>query len=352
MVTLMIPTMNRSDFLIRLLQYYADTDYPYSICIGDSSDQTHLERTKEFIKTLNGKLKVKHLEYPNLSISMCLKSIVDELDTPYAAITPDDDFIVTKTLEKCIHFLEQHPDYSAAHGSALMFSLKDTDVYSEFSDIGRYPQRAVEESIASERLISHLKNYNVTVFSVQRSQAWKKMYKNVKQLSERAFMEELLPCCLSVIHGKIKHYDDLYLVRQRHQRHPFLSDIYDWMTNPDWNEAYRIFHDSLVAALIQQDSISKEEAQAVFKKAFWGYLNGRLSAKFKQRYGILSLKERAKKISNYIPGAYKILKKTKQLFFSRRLTLNSLLNRKSVYYTDFLPVYRAVTNIPTNYQKA
>ncbi|MBU2250973.1 MAG: TIGR00180 family glycosyltransferase, partial [Candidatus Omnitrophica bacterium] len=206
MITLMIPTMDRSDFLIRLLQYYADTDYPYSICIGDSSDQTHLERTKEFIKSLDGKLNIRHLEYPNLSISMCLKALVDKLDTPYAAIILDDDFIITKTLEKCIDFLESNPEYSAAHGSALVFSLKNSGVYGEFLNIGRYPQRAVEESTASERLIGHLNNYSVTVFSVQRTETWKKLYQNVKQLSERAFMEELLPCCLSVVHGKIKHY--------------------------------------------------------------------------------------------------------------------------------------------------
>ena len=43
-VAILIPTMNRADFVIRQLQYYASVNCPHTIYIGDSSNQENSEK--------------------------------------------------------------------------------------------------------------------------------------------------------------------------------------------------------------------------------------------------------------------------------------------------------------------
>ncbi|MDD3296561.1 MAG: TIGR00180 family glycosyltransferase [Candidatus Omnitrophica bacterium] len=351
MLTIMISTKNRSDFLIRLLNYYAEVDYKHLIVIGDSSDSYHFAKTERVVKNLEGRLKIRHYKHLGLNLPTSIRELIRVVSTPYAGFIADDDFLIPSRFEEAIKFLENNPGYSAVQGVGILFSLKSSGPYGEFSSISPYVLRSIESDTASKRFIDHLNSYSVTLFSIYKTQTWKKMYKNITKIEDRAFADELLPCFLSVIYGKVKKLPGLYLVRQVHDRRYHLPDIYDWFTKLDWFPSYRVFHDSLIEGLLQQENIPQEKAQAIFKKAFWGYLNDRLSDKFKQRYGILSPKDRAKKISKCIPGAYKIVKRIKQLFSSKELTLNSLLNKKSTYYTDFLPVYNAVINIPKDYQE-
>ena len=114
MMTLIVPTMNRSDFLVRQLGYYRDVGFQGCICIGDSSDTVHVERTKRALKAFQGKLNIVYREYPHLNDAECLKQLLDLVVTPYAAFVADDDFLVPAALEQCARFLDNHPDYSAA----------------------------------------------------------------------------------------------------------------------------------------------------------------------------------------------------------------------------------------------
>ncbi|MFH1683609.1 MAG: TIGR00180 family glycosyltransferase, partial [Candidatus Margulisiibacteriota bacterium] len=278
MITIMIPTMNRSDFLIPLLNYYVDTGYKHWISIGDSSTGDHLERNKEAIARLKGKLKINYHEYPGVCISKCIKKLTENIATPYAVFVADDDFIVPNALERCLDFLEKHPDYAAAHGKALLFSRLSLRV-------GPYGQRAVEGETAAKRLLDLLGNYTVTLFSVMRAEIWQKIFKYSEVISDRAFSEELLPVCLSVVSGKIKHLDCFYLLRQHHDRRAFHLDVYDRVTSPNWFPSYQIFTNCLVEELVRQDGITMDEAREVVKQAFWSRLSKGLVNKYQSRYG-------------------------------------------------------------------
>ena len=48
-VAILIPTKNRSDFLIRQLKYYASVDSVHPIYIGDSSDENDKEKILSII---------------------------------------------------------------------------------------------------------------------------------------------------------------------------------------------------------------------------------------------------------------------------------------------------------------
>ena len=340
-VTLLIPTKNRSDLLIRLLRYYRDLDFQGCICIGDSSDPSHVERTKEGIKALQGKLKIIYQEIPGLNITQCLKGLIDLAPTRYAAAVMDDDFLVPSSLQRCALFLEAHPEYVAAHGVAALFSLKSGAAYGPIEGVGYYRQPVIEGESASQRLTDHLGKDAGTLFSMHRVESWRSMFRDASLAADRAISEELLPSCMSVIQGKVKELDCLYLLRQVHDRRAFHLDVFDQLTSPNWFQSYQVFRECLSEELVQQDGISVDEARRVVKRALWFYLAGGLAEgqdgsgpRSRWREGarrIPALRWGWRQVRSFLPGK------------QHRVSLPALLRTSSPYHADFMPVYRAVT---------
>ena len=67
MITLLIPTLNRSEFVIQYLRYLQLTQFRGCVWIGDSSEAWHLRRTKRAIDRLRAQTisyEIIHQEYP------------------------------------------------------------------------------------------------------------------------------------------------------------------------------------------------------------------------------------------------------------------------------------------------
>lgn len=348
MITLLVPTMNRSDFLIRLLRYYDEVGFEGCICIGDSSSSEHVVRTKRVIEILRGKLNIVYQEYPGINVALCLSRLVDLVSTPYVAILADDDFLVPSALNQCAKFLGEHPDYVAAHGIGITITLDSKGLYGQITQCGPYRQPVIEAESASQRLDDHLSHYSVPAFSVHRIESWRAMLRNAHLLKGRGCFDELLPCCISVILGKSKELDCLYLVRQMHAQQYHFPDTYDRIASPEWHSSYSIFRDSSVEALTLQDNISIEKAQKVVKQAFRSYLVMCLSYQPDFRRDFYN---RWRQGAGTIPGARRIWQllrslRSKQHF---KLSLRKLLRSSSPYHADFMPVYKALTTPPAEF---
>lgn len=333
MLTIMIPTMNRSDFLIRLLNYYADTGYKHWISIGDSSDPEHVEKTKNAIKNIGGRLKVIYNEFPGLNDAECMQQIVKTVSTPYVVFVADDDFLVPNGLEKCISFLENNQDYNSAHGIANVFTLQSSAPYGKFVSSYNYRLPSIEAETASQRILDHLSNYSVALFCVHRIESWKDMYADI---TPKHFAAEMLPCCLSVIHGKVKQLDCFYLVRQNHNIRFKQPDRHEWMSSPDWDTSYNYFIDRLAEELSLQDGITLEKSRNIIENTFKLYLDSWTKSMIYARIG---------KVARYIPFMKYIITYYKNKC-SGNLSLKMLLNPSSPYHSDFMPVYRIVTKLP------
>ncbi len=349
-ITLLIPTMNRSDFLIRLLRYYWELGFQGCICIGDSSDAADLERTKRAIEVFQEKLNIDFKEYPGLSDADCLQQLIKSVSTPYAALVPDDDFLVPAALEQCALFLDQHPDYNAAHGKGLAVGLKSDGAHGEVAWVLHYKQTAVEGETAAERLCSHLSNYSVALFSVHRIESWREMYKDVFLLTKR-LSGELLPCCLSVIQGKMKEMDCLYVMRQSHNKRYSGISIKKWTGDKTWLSSYQIFRDCLAKELTVYDGISIDEAREVVDQAFSSYLASLPAESWLRQYAIPRLLQFAR----YVPGARQVWRTSRLVLRSMNLIgrdeipLTSLLDSSSPYHADFMSIYRAMTDVPAEF---
>jgi len=337
-ITLLVPTINRSDFLIRLMRYYEAIGFEGCICIGDSSSSGHVERVKRVIETLQGKLNIAYQEYPDLNGADCFKQLVDLVTTPYAALLADDDLLVPSALIKCVNFLEEYPDYASAHGVGLIIGLDSKGPYGRVVRCEHYQQPVIEAESASQRLNDHFRNYHPTLHSVHRIESWKAMYRDVHLIKDTAFGAELLPDCKSVILGKSKELNCLYVMRQVHVQQYVLPDCYDWITSPEWYPSYMVFRDGLAEDLTLQDNISIEEAHTVVKQAFLSYLDQFLSQGAGD-WRVSRLRQAARRIRQ-------LLRSLKPKEHSE-MSLSALLSSSSPYHADFMSIYKAITTPPT-----
>lgn len=353
MVGIVIPTMNRPDFVIRQLAYYADVGYRHTVYVGDSSEPVHVEEVTRAVRRLQGRINIVHIRLPGLNDSQAIKELLYCVKEPYAAFVGDDDFLAAASLERCARFLEAHPDYSTAHGVAAIFGLASSGAHGEIAWWSRYGQRAVEHASATKRLIDYLGTYYVTLFSVHRTEDFRREMDAPMQVSDRAFRGELLPGCLSIIRGKAKELDCLSLIRQAHDRRYLMPDAYGWIANPDWLPSYQIFSNCLAEELSQRDGITLEQAREVVKQAFWSYLNRGLMKHWRWRYGKNSTSSGYswRDLARAVPGLRGGWRKVRSLLPGNNdpFSLEAMMRPSSPYHEDFMPIYRAITTLPAEF---
>ena len=357
-ITLFTPTLNRPEYMIRLLRYYRDIGFGGRISIGDSSEDSLARETEKAVDSMRGDLDVVHQRYPGINGVECVHLLLESVSTKYAAFASDDDFFVPGALDDCMAFLDANPEYSAAHGLATLMSVDANAAYGAVTGTGFYRQPEIENETPSDRLKNLLGDYSVTLFSVHSTETWRAMYQQAALLKEwRRFGGELLQCSRTVIAGKVKQLDRLSLVRQvllfketelnGTQRINMTasdsSDEYDWLTGEDWFLSYALFRDKVSKDLADRETMKRDEAQAKVKQAFWLYLLAALSKSARTTH--TDNPSLVKSVGRFIPGARKSWRTLKSLVPKRveQMSLEGLLRGTSRYHRDFMPVYQIVT---------
>ena len=73
-ISLLVPSLNRAEFLKRLLNYYREVNFQGHILIGDSSNESQSAQIKLAIKRLGDSLTVKYFECREFQKIFILKS--------------------------------------------------------------------------------------------------------------------------------------------------------------------------------------------------------------------------------------------------------------------------------------
>ena len=360
-LTLFTPTFNRPQYMIRLLNYYRDVKFKGRICIGDSSDHDVALQIQKVVTEIQDDIDIVYERYPGENGVECVRNLLDSITTQYAAFAADDDFFVPTALNECVDFLENNPDYSAAHGIAVLVSLASNGVYGPITNFGEYRQPSIELDNPSDRLKSLLSDYSVTLFSVHKTETWKRMYQRAHEIREwRRFGGELLQCSRSVLYGKVKQINSLSLIRQVYDTRNSLPsdsrclyqpvnmsathgpDEFDWVTSEDWLESYRSYLREVSYELGELENIPDEEADRMVKEYFRPYLIRALS---KRPHTSNSIKEMVKINIKYVPGLYEFVRILKSVWFGNKhqLSLKALLRKSSPHNNNFMPVYRSLT---------
>ena len=356
-VCIVIPTMNRPDFVIRQLKYYAAVKSPHPVYIGDASNGENSQKLQSAIEKLRKYLTINYYTYPkNTSVVDTHLDLDKKIKEKYYLVSGDDDYQVPDSLTKCAEFLEHNPEYSSASGHAIVFRLKNNGVYGELNRISDFPRNQIESSTAAQRLIDFMANYSPTALSVQKTEHVPKYYSEVNTIiKDVAFAGEVLRCAMPSVLGKSKLLNCLGLVKQQGNPKPSgAPNTFDWIIGKDWNSSFDIFCEILAKEIAAVDNIDIDEARKAPKQAFWRYLNIWLPYDYKKIYGAtindrkkqnvnllrrlrLRLGQKLPRLKNiYLRISHSLPNAPREIFYE-------VTRPSSPYYKDFQPILGSLT---------
>lgn len=349
-VAILIPTLNRSEFLIRQLEYYASMNSQHPVYVGDGSEQVHHERILKALSKLQNDLTIHYYHWPDLNDQQTIKKLGQMAQEEYCAFIGDDDFFIPNSLTKCADFLKHNPEYRTAQGNGAIFSLNESEPFGSFKGLGPYwYQNEAVADTGVERLLHFGNNYWVPQFSVHRQAEFLDDSLVYGSVEDRSF-GELIHSFTFIAKGKSKFVDCLYLVRQVHEARYILPDTFDWLTNPHWWASFQAFSDSLSADLAKVDNIEIRDAQDIVKQVFWAYLLKCLEDKYNHKYrvGHRTPNRPYQKWIKRIPGMTRMAKRLRayqsRLVWSKdEISLPALSRLASPYYSDFKPLRDFIT---------
>ena len=347
-VAIIISTMNRPDFLIRTLNYYAKLKSPHPVYLGDSGNPENAEKITSTVDKLRDRLEIHYNWYPpGLEPTGKILAIVKE---KYAILNGDDDYEIPSTLTKGAEFLENNPDYTAAGGNAVSFRLKTSGPYGESARLADYPNHSLEAETASQRLIDFLKIcFPITFTSINRVEHLKKIW--VIPIPVGNTWGELLQICHCAVSGKVKLIDGLGVVRQIHDKQWRQRSMVDWLIAEEFHDFYTIFQDHLSRRVMEIDNINQEQANKAVKDAFWEYLQVYMAREKRGLGGesgpaanLPTLKSLRTKIGVSLPILKTIYREYIRPIISDKKQMHyEVLNPRSSYYKDFQHVMDSFT---------
>jgi len=348
LVGIIVPTMNRPDFVIRQLNYYASLDSPHTLYYADSSGPESAKKIKDEIEKLKNKLNAVYVASPAGDIVKSLVQLLSLVKEKYAVFVSDDDYWIPDALSECVEFLEKNSDYEIATGKSIMFKTENNEVYGKIKEIDDYAKYSVENDTASERLLAYLGEKSSTcITAVLRTDHFLKYNQDSLEIKDFSMRSELLISCLMLIAGKYKVIDKLGYVMQIHDTNSAHSagDTFDWIIdNENWHSSYNLVRSKAVAALTAKDNISQEKAEQVFKQSMWFYLGTNLRGHYDRSISrgtmntINPAKQAKKSLRTKIATRLPLLKKVYRQFIVPWLKRNQLqyevTRPGSKYYKD------------------
>ncbi|MFH1380015.1 MAG: TIGR00180 family glycosyltransferase [bacterium] len=359
-LTVIIPTYNRYEKLLRLLTYVDSIKSSCLFVILDSSDNREPVKTKLF-RDLISKNNVSHVVYdPSINPMRKIADGLKNIKTPYAVLWADDDLMIPGAFEEAVFFLETHRAYSMVNGISILFSVTPGESDTPIITIGPYLQRGISDDLPSQRLRNHLDSYSTTFYSVHRT---KNLKKNIELCNDTDFVYhfgELTSSCLAVIQGKLHTMQRLYMIREAHQninswRDKKINDFFDLVVGSNFSKNYEYFREYVARELVSYEHISVEKARDIAKQAFWSYLGTGMVKKYNSTYVRPKRNSRIKNRLKQFPFLWRNSKNIWEfvkiirtnLFPSTVLSLNSLLQSRSKYHTDFIPAYNIINKFST-----
>jgi len=265
-VAILIPTINRPEFVMRTVLYYDSLKSNHQIYIGDASDAEISRSTLSFLKGINN-VCVKYFHWKGLGVEQTIGKLAEEAsaESNYCAYHGDDDYLIPSSLTECAKFLSKNPDYRTAQGRAALVSMDKAEPVCGINGIGQYwGENSIESSSRYERYCYFKNNYYVLQFSVHRINEFIHDSRDYVSIRDNG-LHEIQHCFTVAISGKSKFLDCLYLVRVRHAElflHSGKSFI-ERITSPNWSANYATTINSLSATLSEDGELTISEAKKV-----------------------------------------------------------------------------------------
>lgn len=296
-VAIIIPTKNRSNFLVELLKYYNEIECRHTIYIGDASNPKHVEIVLSAIKSLSNKINVVHKQYPEYcrgarDIGITVKELLEVVEEEYVVYSGDDDFYIPRSLDKCVDFLETNLDYSSVHGFGN-FVKYDEDIGKSIIG-GRYYLNEYQGASGAERFKMFINKSSNLLMSVHRKERFIEACRNIELLTATLFIE-LMPGSMSTTQGNSKRLNELYLIRGIHGARDIQPKLIENIIDPEWLHSLQIYISTLSEEIRKVDGVDEENAKQIVEQGLSMYLKRSIEEAYCEREA-LSRKNLSKRI--------------------------------------------------------
>ena len=182
-LSIVIPTFNRPEFLIRSISYWSDYDMTVHILDG-----AKVPLDDKLISGFKSNINYHHMP---IDLMQRLNSSIEFIGTDYSMLVADDEFFISSALESCIEELENDHEIVSCMGSAISFRVEDNIVVGNII----YPalsKHSLMQDNSLERSIFHMSNYvPSSIYSVMRSNVWKKSIRSASVKNYEVFVKAI-----------------------------------------------------------------------------------------------------------------------------------------------------------------
>ena len=337
-VAILIPTMNRQDFVERIASYYNALNSPHPIYFGDASDHDYAARTANLLKRFKN-VEIKYFHWEGLAVVPTIAKLAKEAsrECQFNITTPDDDYFVPSSLTKCAQFLAKNEDYRSAQGRAAIFSLDRSGAYGKIRSLQKWwGVNALEQETGLDRLVHFRENYYGMQFSVHRMDEYLDDCKYYFEIKE-GLLGEIFNNYTFAVMGKSKFIDCLYMIRNDHDMR-CTSGILDWILRPSWSSDLEKCIDRLSLSLHEKDNLPLNQSRKVVTEMFRDFVR-RVAFKQCRAKEELSFSSRVKRCMPI--GLKNVLRSLNALTMDVD-DMRLLRSQRSRFYEEFLPVYNSL----------
>ena len=205
----------RYPFLKRLLKFYESYQTEVRLIVLDSSPEDPDDNELKIL------LSQKNVTWEKYDSSVFFTNKISEgckhIETEYAVLCADDDFLIPTALTECVDFLKNNQDYASVHGLYFNHTNAEDSLKKGFS-IGPLHQngRSSEQELAEDRLKAYLfgETGYYPMYAVHSKELFQRIWTETNHFVFDWGLSELFPCALSFIYGKMKVLPVFYSSRE------------------------------------------------------------------------------------------------------------------------------------------
>jgi len=264
-LTLVVPTYERQDFALRLINYWSNKG-PKLIVLDGSKNPIDSEILSQLSK------HVHYLHRP-VGVYRRLLESLDLIQTEFVALAGDDEFYVPSAVDACIKELDENQEMVACCGRALAFSVCD-QIICGGPQYPRLENYLIGSDEPGSRVSDHMREYVPSlVYAICRTKLWKASWESIleREFPIFAIGELQFEMCMSYA-GKSRVIPELMWLRSENETEPVRGNapsldpkkrFPDWWRNPknkDEHEEFLVIMSSAFEKLLPDSKGDRRSA--------------------------------------------------------------------------------------------
>lgn len=272
-VTIVIPSYERQDYLLRQLIYWYGSGI--KLIILDGSSLSLPQNILEFISSWKN---ITYLHLP-ISIEARVNQAINYINTPYVALLSDDEFFLKGALKNLVIKLDEDRELSGCIGQSVEFSFDKNNKKVKYNKGYPHWEYSVNHDSIKKRIIYAMSQYNAaTAYGLYRKDVWQNGWGDIKKYS-CGYTSEMYQALVTYISGKYIATDELYWLRSS-ENIPIETKEWDrklrfheWWKDKKYQLEKEEFLIRLENIILMHDKVSKKEAREIILSAVKVYLD-------------------------------------------------------------------------------